>query len=137
MAFESEMSFFSLSLKGGEKKELDIEQSAETATYIHITNAALQANPSDGPNTVSVIVNGEESVLMTLAKVDIKVDRDRERARSIGSEIGRRAARCSIDSNCFSTAQRRSSTRARARCGSEHQMPDLHARPHHVPHHVQ
>jgi hypothetical protein len=65
----SEMSFWSLKLEGGAKKTVDIEQSFEQCTYVHITNSALQPNPSDGHNTVSIFVNGEETVLVTLGKV--------------------------------------------------------------------
>ncbi len=65
----SDMSFWSLKLEGGAKATVDIEQTMEQITYVHISNFALQPSPSDGHNTVSVIVNGEETVLVTLAKV--------------------------------------------------------------------
>ena len=64
----SDMSFWSLEVKGGASTLLEVEQTVDVCRYIHVQNAALAPGPSDGPSTLSVITNGQECVLCTLSK---------------------------------------------------------------------
>ena len=62
------MSFWSMAVKGGASEDLEVEQTVSVCRYVHVTNIALAANPSDGPNTLSLVTNGIECVLATLCK---------------------------------------------------------------------
>lgn len=64
----SDMSFWSLEVKGGSSETVEIEQTVDICRYIHINNLALAPGSNDVPCTLSVVANGTECVLATLSK---------------------------------------------------------------------
>lgn len=61
-------SLWSLVLPGGGEETVVMEQTFEEETFLRLRNIALASSLHEGLNTVSVVVNGEECVLCTLAK---------------------------------------------------------------------
>ncbi|GAX76086.1 hypothetical protein CEUSTIGMA_g3529.t1 [Chlamydomonas eustigma] len=64
----SDMLFYGLVLEGGASQTIDIDQTVDRCTYIHIQNAAIDPKNYNGPSTVCLNVNGTEYVLCTLSK---------------------------------------------------------------------
>lgn len=64
----ADMQFWSAVIPGGGSTTQDIEQTQDTATYLHLTNVALAGDGGNSSHVVSVVVNGKECILATLQR---------------------------------------------------------------------